>query len=90
MTKIYIASHHGKIDETDRARAVEAAEAALVGIDAKAAYAAYSAAVEADTDPRDYSDLAAAWDRADSAANIALTEGWHDPNGASVEIAVMD
>jgi len=86
--ELYVASYHGKFDETDKNRAISAAEAVLTGIDAKAAYASYIAAVEAGVDPRDYSDMASDWDKADSAANIALTEGWHNTDGASIELAV--
>lgn len=99
-SQIYVASHHGKIDETDRDRAIAAAERALAAfewrkgepqeIDVAEAYAAYRRHMsdeEYNRSPRE-TMLIAAWEKADSDANIELTKGWHDPNGASVEMAV--
>lgn len=75
----------------DEARAIKAAEASLraAGVtDHVAAEAAFDAAMErGDADPYAAGDsLAAAWEDASSAANIAATKGWHDPNGGAVEL----
>lgn len=71
----------------DTARAKAAARATLeaAGVwDADAAFAAYCDAIEAGDELTGY---AAAWRDAESAANVAATEGWSDPGGAAVEIS---
>jgi hypothetical protein len=75
----------------DDARAAAAAEASLraAGVaDYVAAEVAFRAAMErGDADPYEAGDwLAAAWQHATSAACIAATQGWHDPNGGAVEL----
>lgn len=34
--------------------------------------------------------LIAAWEAAETAANLALTEGWHNPNGAACAISTWE
>lgn len=97
---IYIASHHGKIDEADRGRAIAAAEDVLaaykwkneppVRIDPVEAFAAYQRWIDSNNSTAVQRDrmLATAWVTAEVAANLALTEHWHDPEGASVELGV--
>lgn len=73
-------------DEDER-RAAHVAEAILdaLNVDYQAAQAAYDAQMDVDHDP-DENDpqtaLARVWSQAQSAANVALTEGWYNPNGA--------
>jgi hypothetical protein len=81
-------THGGSFANTDdTARAKSAARAALeaAGVwDAEAAFLAYRAAMMAD---RELTGYASAWRDAEAAANVAATEGWHDPDGAAVEIS---
>jgi len=69
-------------NDVDRTRALLAAEKVLAGFDALSCADAFELAIEAGVDPREHGIYAAIWDDAQSAADIALTEGWADPNGA--------
>lgn len=80
---------HGSqfVSDADRDRAFAAATAALAGVDAAAASAEFDRQVDAALgDTSKLSGLAVTWDRAVSAANRALTEGWHDTDGAFCEV----
>ena len=73
----------------DRARAEEAIEAALVaeGIVTGEQFNAALNAYLARTDGEDCdAALADKYERILSASDIALTKGWHDPDGASLSI----
>lgn len=87
--------------EDDERRASAAAEAVLNAFEwrkgdpmkidygeAEAAYARHVSEEEYVRSPRE-TIMIAAWEAAQSAADIALTEGWHDPNGASCTIRVI-
>lgn len=94
---------HGNasVDDDDRDRARAAALAVLegVGVTPNAAFAAFvaewgflgseqaigSGRCQVYHDMRD--PLAVAWINAESAANLALTEGWADPDGAACSIS---
>lgn len=86
---IRIEISHGSqfASEADRQRAHEAAISALAGVDASAASDEYDRQVEISLgDTSNLTGLAEVWDRAVSAANIALTRGWHDTDGAYCEV----
>jgi hypothetical protein len=85
-------------DDIDRARAAAVAELDAAGVSAGDAYAEFqrqweylgSDEAEAAGLAQDYdglTGLAAIWVRAEKAADIALTAGWADPNGASCGIS---
>jgi hypothetical protein len=103
MTKIQLEFSHGAqfASDNDRQRAIDAAKAVLdafewrkgdpMQIDYSEAQAAYNRHVsdeEYNRSPRD-TIMIAAWERAQSAADSALTEGWHDPDGASCTIRAV-
>ena len=71
--------------DRDVDRAIDAADAVLAGVDLEAAYAAYCA--KCNEEPHDAA-LADIWERADSAANIAFTEGWHRPDDVGFCLAI--
>lgn len=86
MNHIYIASvtgSRGCHDDSDTHRAIEAAECALANVNARAAYGAFIARCG---DEKHDAALADAWERAQSAADIAFTEGWAKPGGVLVEL----
>jgi hypothetical protein len=74
----------------DEARAIAAAEAALraAGVSALEAAEAheYSCRHASPSVDRALERLAEAWETATSAANVAATQGWHNPNGGAVEL----
>ena len=71
--------------DTTRAKAAARAVLEAAGVwDAEAAFSSYRAAIEAGDE---LTGNAAAWRDAEAAANVAATEGWHDPDGAAVEIS---
>lgn len=74
--------------EDDERRAIEAAEASLAasGVPATQASADYRRQWLTLGDEARMTGAALAWIAAGEAANIALTEGWHDPNGAHCSI----
>lgn len=78
--------HSGADD--DEARAIAAAEASLAaaGISPADAFAAYREQFLELDDEAGMTGAALAWIAASKAADIALTEGWHNPSGASCSI----
>lgn len=100
MTRLSINILHGNVKADDRERAQAAAAAFLAerNVTPSAAEAEFQrqwAWLETDEaaaqgKSQDYvclEGLAAEWVEAEAAANIALTEGWHDPDGASCTIS---
>lgn len=101
MTKIAIDWTHGRPNkgaDEDEARAVAAAEGVLSAfqwrqgdpmqidaIEAQEAFARHISDEDYNRTPRE-TILIAAWEAAQSAADIALTAGWREPNGASCTI----
>jgi len=96
---VQVSQGNASVTDEDRERA-EAAALKVLGafewrkgqqmqIEAEEAYAAYQRHMS-DEDylrsPRD-TILIAAWEAAQHAADIALTEGWYNPNGAHCEIS---
>lgn len=80
---------HGSqfVSEFDRSRGLDAAIDALGSVDPIAASAEYDRQIEANLgDTSSLSGLAEAWDCVQSAANRALTSGWHDTDGAACEV----
>ena len=84
--------------DQEEERAIRAAEAVLDAfcwragqpepidyIDAEAAYARHMSDEVYNRSERD-TKLIAAWEAAEKAANLALTDGWHNPNGAGCSI----
>jgi len=99
-TMLTIETMNGKASKEDIERALAAAAAVLAAfewkkgdpmkIDPGEAYAAYSRHISDEEylrSPRD-TILIAAWEAAQSAGDIALTEGWHDPNGDAMFLSV--
>jgi len=102
-TQISINILHGSssVQEDDRERAEAAALAVLesAGVTPTAAYAEFmrqwewlgTEEAEAAGKCQDYDDvtgLAAVWVDAERKADIALTDGWHNENGASCTISI--
>lgn len=86
---IRIEISHGSqfVSDTDRSRALEAAIASLGAVDAVGASAEYDRQIDAAMgDTSKMTGLAEAWDHVQSAANVALTKGGHDPDGAYCEV----
>lgn len=81
---------HGSrsVDEDDRDRAKRAAAAVCdkAGVLASDAAAEYRRQWEEYDDEAPMTSLALVWIEARQAADLALTEGWADPNGASCSI----
>ena len=76
--------------DKDEARAIAAAESVLddAGVSYEKAYSEFLRQLEKHGDPDKYDGLAALWLKAERAANIALTQGWHNPEGAHCYIWV--
>jgi hypothetical protein len=92
-TQIRIDILHGaaSVTDDDRERAEAAALKVLdaLQIDAAEAYEAYkhhTSDEDYNRSPRD-TILIAAWEAAEKAADLALTDGWYNPNGAACTIA---
>ena len=84
---INIATGIGSVTDKDRQRAETAALAVLGEIDPASAYAEFKRQW-ADLDSYDgMTGLAALWGDADRAADVALTDEWHNPQGASCSIS---
>lgn len=86
---ISITITHGSasVQDEDRERAEAAALAVLGDADPSTAYAEYMRQWS-ELDSHDgMTGLAARWIAAQQAADIALTQGWHNPAGASCEIS---
>lgn len=79
---------HG-IQDDDIARARDAIDAALGrdGIDESGFAAAYAAFLSRSAGDGHDAGKADAFERIQSAGNIALTEGWHDSNGAHLMLS---
>lgn len=74
--------------QEDIDRAIEAADDIFrqYGADPQAAYVAYRAQRDSDVDV--LTGLADVWACAELAADLALTEGWPNPDGAAVYLSV--
>ncbi len=81
---------HGSssVTDEDRERAEAAALAVLGGANPALAYDEYQRQFAALDGIEGMTGAALLWDMAETAANIALTEGWHNPNGAACAISV--
>jgi hypothetical protein len=88
-TRISITITHGSASVTneDRERAEAAALKALVGVDPTTAYAEYLRQFEKLDGHDGMTGLAALWIDAQKAADMALTRGWMNPDGAFCEIS---
>lgn len=89
MTQLRIDILHGSasVTDNDRERAKTAALKVLGETDPSLAYAEYLRQLEALDSHDGMTGLAALWCAADKAADLALTEGWHNPDGAHCSIA---
>lgn len=88
-TQISINILHGSASVTneDRERAETAALKVLGSVEPVAAYAEYQRQwLSLDTEDG-MTGLAALWIEATKAADIALTDDWHNPNGAACSIS---
>ena len=90
MARIGIEWDHGRPvnSDDDKARASAAAEAVLdaAGVDYIEAEAEYQRQWLEFNDESPMTGRALTWIEARQAADIALTEGWHNPNGAHCSI----
>lgn len=99
MTSIQITHGVSFVTDDDRYRAQDAASAVFArhGVTEAAAWEEFvrqwawleSPEAEAAGKSQDYADLAGqalVWIEAENAADVALTEGWADPDGASCSI----
>jgi hypothetical protein len=88
-TQISINILHGSasVTDEDRERAEAAALKVLGAVEPGAAYAEYQRQFEALDDENGMTGLAALWIAATKAADLALTEGWHNPNGAACSLS---
>lgn len=77
------------VGSEDRDRAASAIENAIAeeGLTAETFAAAYDAFLAANDGKEHDKALAAAFDRIQSAGDIALTLNWHDPNGAHLMLS---
>ncbi len=75
--------------QEDENRAAAAAEAVLdaAGVDYAEAFAEYRRQLLEFDDEAPMTGLALLWIQARNAADLALTEGWHNPNGAHCSIS---
>lgn len=87
-TQIRVEILHGSASVTneDRERAEAAAMKVLGPVKPQEAYAEYQRQFGELDDEKGMTGLAALWIEARNAADLALTEGWYDPNGAACEI----
>lgn len=78
------------VDETDRDRARAAAEKILsdAGLSADSIFAEFQRQWLEFDDYDLMHGTALAWVKAEQAANIALTSGWSDPDGAHCSISI--
>lgn len=87
MTRIAIDILHGNrsVTDEDRERAIDAAEAVLAAAETTRDLAAAEFRRQwEEFDDRDMlTGLARVWIEAEDAADLALTEGWANPDGAS-------
>lgn len=87
MQKIDCNIVDGPATDADRERAREAAERVLADVDAAAAQTDWWNQIDAGAD--ELTGLGAKWDEAERAANLALTQGWADEDGAHCEIVPL-
>lgn len=80
--------HNGAEDDEERAEAAALAVLERLGVKPEAAHAAYVAQLQQYEDEAPMHGDALAWIEAGKAADIAATEGWHNPAGAHVTIYV--
>jgi hypothetical protein len=89
-TRIGIEILHGSasVGDDDRERAEVAALAVCeaAAVSPEAAAAEYRRQYLAEIEREDMTGLALVWLEAERAADLALTEGWHNPGGASCAI----
>lgn len=80
---------YGRTDEEDRDRAAAAAVSVLdaAGVTIADAYAEYQRQWDDLDSTDDMTGLAALWVEAERAADIALTDGWARPDGASCSLS---
>lgn len=84
MTLAIIWTHGAPRDPAaDEARAIAAAQAVLGDADPAEAHRAYEQQLAQLGCDDGMTGLAELWRRAGAAADVALTDGWHDPEGAS-------
>ncbi len=91
MTQIHILYGRSSVTDDDHARAIAAADAVFLaaGTTAEDAVAVFlTQLVEFDGDSDMMTGLARVWVDADTAADRALTTGWHDPDGAACRLAL--
>lgn len=90
MTQINLETQGGTPREEDIDRAIAAAESVLdaAGVNYELAYSDYLHKEKYVGNPDEYDGPAALWLKAQSAADIALTQGWHDTEGAHCFIYV--
>lgn len=79
--------HQGAPDDEARAEAEARRVFDEAGADPVDAFEAYKAQWLELDDEEPMTGLARVWIAARCAANIALTAGWHDPNGAGCDIS---
>lgn len=84
----WISGRPHKDAEEDERRASDAAEAVLdaAGVDYVEASKAYQAQWLEFDDEAPMTGLALVWIKARESANLALTEGWHDPSAGWCDI----
>jgi hypothetical protein len=88
-TQISINILHGSASVTneDRERAEAAALKVLGSVEPGTAYAEYQRQWSDLDSTDDMTGLAALWIAAEKAADLALTDGWHNPDGAACSIS---
>ena len=92
FNQFYIEMLHGRADDEDKERAFDAAMKILDTLPddvtvKDALVEMMKQSEEGATREEEYTGIAAIVLRADMEANLALTEGWHNPNGASCAVA---
>jgi len=78
--------HKGAEQDEERAEAAALASLEAAGVTPEAAHAAYKAQWLEYDDEAPMHGAALAWIAARDAANLAATEGWHNPDGGHVTI----
>lgn len=88
-TQIYIGITHGtaSVTDDDKDRAEAAALAVLGDRNPKTVYAEYMRQWKHLDSHDGMTGDAMLWIKAQEAADLALTEGWHNPSGAGCEIS---
>lgn len=88
-TQIQIEITHGRVDDEDRERAETAALKVLAdaGVTVAQAFGAFKSQWAEFDDYEKMTGLARIWINAEEAANLALTEGWANSDGAGCAIS---